>query len=142
MQQREKEKVTIFTRNTIIDSEIDIIKDLCSQLLCAYEFIKYGEITKQEYNISVRYSEFADDSFENKLEALGKAFDNGIISEEMYMRKLYGDTLTNSEKEKELKWLKEHHTDARELGMQGILGANTPYKEEKDGYESYEEEFI
>lgn len=137
--QREKEKVTIFTRNTIIESEIDILKSLCSQLLCAYEFMRYGEITKQEYEISVRFSEFADESFENKLEALGKAYDNGIISEEMYMRKLYGDTLTPSEREREMKWLKEHHTDARELGMQGILGANTPQNE---GYEPNEEEFI
>lgn len=144
--QREKEKVTIFTRNTIVDAETDILKSLCSQLLCAYEFMNTGKITVQEYDISVIFSEFADDSFENKLEALGKAYDNGIISEEMYMRKLYGDTLTSSEKEAELKWLKEHHTDARLLGMKGILGANTPQNDDMnnmdEGYEAYDEEYL
>lgn len=141
--QREKEKVTIFTRNTIVDAETDVLKSLCSQLLCAYEFMNTGKITVKEYDISVIFSEFADDSFENKLEALGKAYDNGIISEEMYMRKLYGDTLTVSEKEAELKWLKEHHTDARLLGMKGILGANTPQNDDmNEGYEAYDEEYL
>ena len=104
--------------------------------------MRFGEITKQEYNISIKYSEFADDSFENKIETLGKAFDNGIISEEMYITRLYGDNLTHSEKEKELKWLKEHHTDARELGMQGILGANTPTINVNGDNYGNEEEFI
>ena len=32
------------------------------------------------------------------------------ISEEMYMSKLYGNSLTDQEYERELAWLKEHHT--------------------------------
>lgn len=120
--QREKEKVTIFTRNMIIDSETDILKELCSQLLCAYEFMQSGKITCTEYDISVKFSEFADDSYENKLEKLGAAYDSENISDEMFMQKLYGDTLSRAEYEKELKWLKEHHTKNIDNGMMGMAG--------------------
>lgn len=120
--QREKEKVTIFTRNVVIDAESDILKDLCSQLLCAYEFMHKGEITVKDYEIGVQFSEFADDSFENKIEKLGAAFDAENISEEMFMKKLYGDTLSRADYEKELAWLKEHHTKPRDEGMQGFAG--------------------
>lgn len=126
--QREKEKVTIFTRNTIIDSEEPILASLCSQLLCAYEFMHTNRITTREYDISIKYSEFADESFENKLEILGAAFAQENLSEDMYMQKLYGDTLSRADYKKELEWLKEHHTAPRDEGMEGIMGdgANMP----------------
>lgn len=133
--QREKEKVTIFTRNAIIDTEVDIIKDLCIALLCAYEMMHKGEISKFDYDITVKFSEFADDSYEAKLEVLGSAFDNELISEEMYMDKLYGDTLSRAEYQKELAWLKENHTKPKVEGMKGAFAgkmAPQPNEEEQD----------
>lgn len=118
--QREKEKVTIFTRNGIIDTETPILKDLCSQLLAAYEFMRDGRITVSDYDISVRFSEFADDSFENKLEKLSQAFDAQNMSEKMFMQKLYGnENLSKDDYEAELQWLKDHHTDNMDNGKQG-----------------------
>lgn len=105
--QREKEKVTIFTRNMLISGEAPILKSLCEQLLCAKEFMDTGAITRTNYDISIKYNEFADDSFENKLEQLGKAYDMEEISPELYVEKLYGDTMTRAEKESELQFLKE-----------------------------------
>ena len=119
--QREKEKVTIFTRNWIIDSETDIVKSVCEQLLCAYEYMKTGKITKFDYNITVKYSEFADDSYENKLEKLGEAFDSELLSEKMFMDRLYGDSLSAEEYERELNWLKENHTKPKTEGMKGAF---------------------
>jgi hypothetical protein len=81
-----------------------------------------NEITVRDYDISVKFSEFADDSFETKLEKLGAAFDSETISEEMYMQKLYGNSLSKADYDKELKWLKEHHTKPRDEGMQGMAG--------------------
>ena len=139
--QREKEKVTIFTRNSILDTEGDILRDLCSQLLCAYEFMHTNAITCKKYEISVKFSDFADDSYESKLEKLGAAFDAENISEEMYMSKLYGNSLTDQEYEKELNWLKEHHTKPRDEGMLGMMGANTPQGDMENG-ENNESEFL
>lgn len=139
--QREKEKVTIFTRNAIIDTETNILKSLCNQLLCAYEFMNKGEITVQDYNISVKFSEFADDSYENKLEKLTAAYNSETISDKMFMTKLYGDTLTPEEFEEELEWLKEHHTEPRDEGMLGVAGggANVPGIMANEGVEPFDE---
>ena len=117
--QREKEKVTIFTRNTIIDGETEILRSLCEQLLIAYQLMHTGKATVQEYSISIKFSEFADDSYENKLKVLGQAFDAENISEKMYMEKLYGDTLSEEEFEEEFAWLKENHTQPKKDGMLG-----------------------
>ena len=125
--QREKEKVTIFTRNMLIDAEELILKDLCSQLLCAKELMRTNGITVHDYEISVKFNEFADDSFENKLEVLGKAYDMDEISPKMYVEKLYGDTLSQAEKDEELKFLKSSKEDRTEA-MSGAAGGgvNSP----------------
>lgn len=120
--QREKEKVTIFTRNSILDIESEILSDLCNQLLCVKEFMDKQKITCTDYDISVRFSEFADDSFENKIEKLGAAFGQELMSEEMYLEKLYGDTLSDHEYEKEIEWLKKYKTEPRAQGMLGVTG--------------------
>ena len=132
--QREKEKVTIFTRNAIIDSETDILKDLAVQLLYAYQLMHEGKIDVWNYDITIKFSEFADDSYENKLEVLGAAFDNELLSEEMFMDKLYGQTLSEEEYEREKKWLQEHHTKPRDEGMQGwMAGKMTPQPNAEEG---------
>lgn len=143
MAQREKEKVTIFTRNGIIDAETEILKDVCNQLLCAYEFMNTGKMTVLEYDISVKFSEFADDSFENKLKELSAAFNSETMSEKMFMNKLYGDTLSEEEYRAELEWLKEHHTEPKDEGMLGAAGggANLPGMMDNQGVDTddYEE---
>lgn len=143
MAQREKEKVTIFTRNSIIDAESEILKDVCNQLLCAYEFMTTGKMTVREYDISVKFSEFADDSFENKLKELSAAFNSETMSEKMFMNKLYGDTLSPEEYEEEFNWLVEHHTEPKDEGMLGAAGggANLPGMMDNQGVdtEDYEE---
>lgn len=105
--QREKEKVTIFTRNLLVDTESDILKDLFSQVLCAYELMRTGTITHPHYDISINYSEFADDSFENKIAVLGDAYDKKNISPRMYATKLYGHSLSASDFQAELEFLEE-----------------------------------
>lgn len=120
--QREKEKVTIFTRNAILDIESEILRSLCSQLLCAYEYMQSQKVSVKEYEVAVKFDRFADDSYESKLEKLSAAFDSETLSEEMFMEMLYDDTLSQAEYQRELKWLKDHHTKPRDDGMQGMAG--------------------
>lgn len=103
--QREKEKVTIFTRNALINGEERILRSLMEQMLMAKEFMDTGAVSVHSYDISVKFNEFADDSFENKLEALGKAYDMEEISTDMYLNKLYGDTLSEEERKAEKEFL-------------------------------------
>lgn len=120
--QREKEKVTIFTRNMLIDIEVDILRDLFSQLLCAAECMETGKITVKDYDISITYNEFADDSFENKLAILGDAFNRGNISPKQFMTKLYGHTLSDQDFEDEMNYLTESIEQTRQQQAMGMMG--------------------
>lgn len=112
--QREKEKVTIFTRNMVTNCEQRILKNLFNELLCAKELMDTGVITTREYNISITFPEFADDSYENKITVLGDQLSKGNISYEMYLSKLYGGKLSDAEYERELKFLRENHQQENE----------------------------
>ena len=133
--QREKEKVTIFTRNMIVDTETDILKKLFSQLLCANEIMHTGQITHKHYDISITYSEFADDSFENKLTTLGDAFNKKTISPSMFMNKLYGHTLSQTDYDKELEYLEEKSKEEAENPFEPPIGNGTPQGEQNEEQE-------
>ena len=53
----------------------------------------------QEYEASVSFGEYANPSFEAQVETLGKAKAFGIMSIPRVVNELYGDTLTEEEKE-------------------------------------------
>lgn len=110
--QREKEKVTIQTRNNVIAMENKIIKELITICLDIKEYIDTGKITiGTDYGISVKYNEFANPSFESLSQVLTPMFTQGAISTEMYVDKLYGDSLSAEEKQKEIEWLNKKQSE-------------------------------
>lgn len=125
--QREKEKVTIFTRNTIITEEMDILEALCVELLCANEVMHTGKITTRKYEISVKFDEFADASFEAKLESLLIAFNADVMTPELFIEKLYKDSLSEKDKKEQIDYIKSRQQAAETGGMDpamlGMMGA-------------------
>lgn len=103
--QREKEKVTIATRNMLTRIERKILAELFTQALCAYELMSTGMCTIMDYNVSVKYNEFADASFESKVQSVVPAYKDMVISTEMFLAKLYGDSLTPAEYAREKEFL-------------------------------------
>jgi len=121
--QREKEKVTIMTRNNIIDKETKIIKDICELSLMLKEYIDTDNITIQDYDISIKYNEFANPSFEQELQILGSARSQGNMSPKMFVELLYGDKISNEEKEEQIKYIEEHDSqDMFNLGGMNDTG--------------------
>lgn len=106
--QREKEKITIMTRNNIIDRETKILKELYSLCLSVQEYMTTGSITLKDYDISVKFDEFANPSFEEELQILGSAWNEGQLSTEKYVNLLWQDKLSEEDKEKEIAWLDNH----------------------------------
>ena len=100
--QREKEKITIMTRNNVINRETRIIKELFNICLAVQEFIDTGKITLKDYDIDVKFNEFANPSFENEIQILGNAWSNGQISTDRYVDLLWNDKLTDEEKAEEV----------------------------------------
>lgn len=133
--QREKEKVTIFTRNMIINKDRRMLAKLFSEVLCAYEYMQKGIITVQKYDISIKYSEFADDSYENKLSKLGEAFIQGTISVDMFLDKLYGDTLSPQDRKRERDWLIKEKEKADDGGFDDKGVDDVEPEEEDNGTE-------
>ena len=107
LSQREKEKISIMTRNNIIDRQEPIIKDLMERLLATQEYMQTGEITIEDFDISVKFDEFATPTFETISGNLSNLLTSGAISPEMYVDKLYGDSLSKEEKEREIAYIKE-----------------------------------
>ena len=132
--QREKEKVTIFTRNTVMQEEGETLRRIANDLLCADEFMRTGKVTCREYDVSVQYDEFADSSFENKLKSVLEGWRENLISDRTALDYLYGNTWSENRKKSELKWIEEQRDKAERLpeGQGDIgaeLGGDNPYDE-------------
>ena len=121
--QREKEKVTVSTRNHLIDREGKILKRVFSDLLCCEEYLRTGRIVEKEYDVSVRFGEFADATFEEKATVLSQTLDAGGMSPEMYVDKLYGDSLSDEDRGAELEYVRKTH-DPDQGGMMDAMGAD------------------
>ena len=96
--QREKEKQTIFTRNTIIEQETKQITDLINQALMLQDYIDSGVINEVEHEITIQYDEFANPSFESEIGILGPAWSQGQISTKQYVKLLWFNTFVSNPK--------------------------------------------
>lgn len=131
--QREKEKQTIFTRNTIIKNETKSLLKLCNMLLMAEEYIQTGIFVEKDYEISIKYDEFANPSFESELQILGPAWSNGQISTQKYVDLLWAGKLSDEEKAAEIQYLEDNKAkddfDLNSLmgqGNENATGENIP----------------
>ena len=104
--QREKEKATQYTRGKVIDVLEKVIPKLVVTCLKCYDLAQ-GK-TAGEYEASVDFKEYANPSFEAIVETVSKARPGqNIMSVEMSVDTMYGDSKTKEEKETEIKRLKE-----------------------------------
>lgn len=132
--QREKEKVTIFTRNIVMAEEGETLRKICNDLLCADEFMRSNKITCTDYDVFVEYDEFADASYENKLSAILSGWREGLISDETAIEYLYGKSWSEEKKKAEVKWIIRNREAESQLTAEqyGEMGAENPYNEEHE----------
>lgn len=129
--QREKEKQTIFTRNLIINAETPVIKKLCNMLMMAKNYIDTGMMQSLDYEISVKYDEFANPSFESELQILGPAWSSGQISTERYVSLLWAGKLSEEEMIKELEWL-DNNKQQDDFDMSQLMEHENEVKDRAD----------
>lgn len=105
--QREKEKITIFMRNSIISKEKKILTNLFSKILDTIYYMVNGIMPSEDYSstFSVSYDDFYAPTFETKLAYLGSAYANNEISTKLYVEMLWEDKLTAREKQEEITYL-------------------------------------
>ena len=137
MAQREKEKVTIFTRNGVIEMERKVQKSLMIQLLIADQLLHserdYNTIERPEneddWGVAVVYDEFAGASFDAKLETVLTGYQGGLMSEEMAIEYLHSDK-PEEIRERELANLKKRKEEEQELAGRGGDGDAVPGDDE------------
>lgn len=113
--QREKEKITLMTRNNIINRECDIIKELITLCLYVNEYMNSGVISLKEYDFSVKFEEYANPSFDSKLQTLSSAWRYGGISTKKYVDMLYTNKMSDSEKVEEIEYIERNRDRLREV---------------------------
>ena len=101
--QREKEKATLYTRSRIIEVAEKVIPQVVAVALELYDLA--SERPKQKYEVNVQFGEYANPSFEATVETIGKAKSYKIMSNERVVDELYGDTMDEDEKKKEIERL-------------------------------------
>ena len=108
MAQREKEKVSIMFRNNIIAAETKMIEQMVSLSFMIKEYMDTGVITlNKDYNITVRYCEFANPSTETMLPILGNAWSQGQLSTEKFVKLMWPDD-SEEDQMKEMQWLEDN----------------------------------
>lgn len=123
--QREKEKTTIMTRNAIINSEDKCIRETLELALILQDVIDKGEYLGDKWDISITYSEFANPSFETKAATLTQMWGHNAISSEMFVKILYGDSLSDEAKAKEIAELERmRYEDIRETTSEDEIVAD------------------
>lgn len=103
--QREKEKATLYTRDTIINAlQVDIPLLVETALKACNEF--YNKSVKP-VEVTVEFGDYANPSFESQIETISKARQGQIMSVDAAVDELYGDDKDDTWKQEEIKRLKE-----------------------------------
>ena len=110
--QREKEKTTLYTRNAIVGALQEALPCVVGICINADHILHTKPI--EEIEVNIPFGEYANPSFESQVETVGKAKTQGIMSIEMCVEELYGDTLDEHCKQEEIARLKA------EQGIQSI----------------------
>lgn len=115
--QREKEKTTLYTRQTIIYSLQNCVEKLVDKVFKVINIMNNTALEDTE--ISVSFGEYANPSFESQIETVGKAKTQGVMSIESIIEELYGDSKTDEWKAEEVKRIKNEQgiTELEEPSM-------------------------
>ncbi len=114
--QREKEKVTLVTRDYLVDIQGQILKKLFNIVLKLQDYITNPNEKPGDYEVTVNYPDYANPSFENKLAYLVPAFSSGAMSAENFVNELWGDALSKDDKEKEVAIIEKYKNAYQQIG--------------------------
>lgn len=110
--QREKEKITLITRDNMVTNTTVILKKIWNVVLKVHDYMMNANNGIIDYDITVNFPEYANPTFENKLAYLAPVWASGGISAQKYVEELWSDSLTDEEIEKEVETLERYKNAA------------------------------
>jgi hypothetical protein len=108
--QREKEKTTMYTRDTIIKALKTALEKLFNAILCTQDNMLKKMPPKEGYEATFEWGQYANPSFEAQVETLVKAKQGQIMSTEKIVDELYGDSMDETEKAEEVARIKAEYS--------------------------------
>lgn len=105
--QREKEKVTLYTRNRVIEALTSMLENLVNVVLSSYRIFEGLPLKEESESVTVKFGEYANPSFEAVVDTIAKAKTSAIMSNTMVVNQLYGDSLSEEEKQAEIERLEK-----------------------------------
>lgn len=121
--QREKEKVTLYTRGKIVEPMQDALTKLVQAVLMAH-YDSQNVPVPADMDVDVTFGDYANPSFESQVETVGKAVSQGVMSTEAAVEEMYGDSRDEAWKKSEV---------ARIKAQQGIVSLGEPAVNEDGG---------
>lgn len=102
--QREKEKSTLYTRDTIVSVLEKVLPALIQRILYVYDILEGNtlDIVENDYEVTIGFGQYANPSFETLLATIGDAVSKGVMSIPKAIDELYGDSMTPEEKAEEV----------------------------------------
>lgn len=122
--QIEREKATLYTRNTIIAALTEALELLVVNAMKSYKTYNKQEVKDIEANVS--FGEYNSPAFDAVVETVGKAKTYGIMSIERCVREMYGDSLDEDEIQEEIERLKNEQGIAtmEEISVGDVLNGD------------------
>lgn len=107
--QREKEKTTMYTRDTIIKALKSCLEKLFDAIMRTQDNMLKKMPPEEGYEATFEWGQYANPSFEAQVETLVKAKQGQIMSTEKIVDELYGDSMDENEKAEEVARIKEEY---------------------------------
>ena len=118
--QREKEKTTMYTRDTIIKALKCALESLFDAVMKTQDNMLGKTPPEEGYEATFVWGQYANPSFEAQVETLVKAKQGQIMSTEKIVDELYGNTMDDEEKAEEVARIQAEYgggTEAPEPSM-------------------------
>lgn len=107
--QREKEKTTMYTRDSIIKALKTALENLFDVLMRTQDNMLNTAPPADGYKATFEWGQYANPSFEAQVETLVKAKQGQIMSTEKIVDELYGDSMDDNEKAEEVQRIKDEY---------------------------------
>ena len=111
--QREKEKVTLYTRARIVEALQECLKRLAESALRAAREGLPGTEAKELPEAEVAFGDYGSPDFDSQVATVALAVEKGVMSVECAMDELYGDTRSEAWKAEEARRLRAENGERR-----------------------------
>ena len=133
--QREKEKTTMYTRDTIIGALQVALEKLFDVILRTQDNMLNKQPPEEGYEATFEWGQYANPSFEAMIETLAKAKQAQIMSTEKIVDELYGNDMDEDEKAEEVERIKAEYGGGMEMEPP-MVGDNEMFGGEPDEVKS------